>query len=234
MGCPIGVYYRTYPGRASQDLSATCCSRWHRRFSFPSMSIFTSVGKQFVWTDENIITQERSLVPSIWLELSKERRFSFLSRSIFTSVEKHFVWTDENIRTHEGRLVPLNWHQYDWNFHEKIGYMLNLPVDCSVKDDKETWKIGFLLWTWVVMWVIYLNPVGLWIYCKIAGSILKERAGLLSVKFHSMANDVFFHLQFAKLKEMETTGSVILIIRFSVILWFPGKWLEMEEYVGTS
>ena len=70
-----GLPNRTYPGRSSQDLSATCCSRWHRRFSFPFMSIFTNVGKHFVWTvrtDENIRTQERSLVPSIWLELSTE------------------------------------------------------------------------------------------------------------------------------------------------------------------
>ena len=126
------------------------------------------------------------------------------------------------------------YHQYDWNFQQKIGYMLVLPVDCRVKDDKETRKIGCLLWTWVVMLVIYLNPVWLLICCKIAGSILKARAGLLSVKFLSMANDVFFRLPFAKVEEMETTGPVILIIEFSVILWSPGKWLEMEEYVWTT
>ena len=28
----FGLPNRTYPGRARQGLSATCCSRWHRRF----------------------------------------------------------------------------------------------------------------------------------------------------------------------------------------------------------
>ena len=39
--------------------------------SFPFMSIFTSVGNDFVRTQENVHTQEGSSVPSIWLELSQ-------------------------------------------------------------------------------------------------------------------------------------------------------------------
>ena len=155
------------------------------------MSIFTSVGKQFVWTDENIITQERSLVPSIWLELSKERRFSFLSRSIFTSVEKHFVWTDENIRSQEGRFVPLNsWENW-------------LNAGSASGRQRQGWqRVGCLLWTWVVLWVIHLNPVGLSVVKLQNWQVQSQRrelaAGLLSVKFLSMANDVFFRRPFAK------------------------------------
>ena len=168
MGCPIGVYYRTYPGRASQDLSATCCSRWHRRFSFPSMSIFHKCWEPFCvnrWNNQNPRRELGTIkVASIWLELSRE----------------------------------------NWLY---AGFASGLQ--------RQGWqRVGCLLWTWVVLWVIHLNPVGLRICCKIAklaGSISKERAGLLSVKFLSMANDVFFRLPFAKVEEMETTGSVMLI-----------------------
>ena len=163
-----GLPNRTYPGRASQDLSATCCSRWHRRFSFPSMSIFHKCWEPFCvnrWNNQNPRRELGTIkVASIWLELSRE----------------------------------------NWLY---AGFASGLQ--------RQGWqRVGCLLWTWVVLWVIHLNPVGLRICCKIAklaGSISKERAGLLSVKFLSMANDVFFRLPFAKVEEMETTGSVILI-----------------------
>ena len=165
-----GLPNRTYAGRARQDrdFSATCCSRWHRRFSFPSMSIFHKCWEPFCvnrWNNQNPRRELGTIkVASIWLELSRE----------------------------------------NWLY---AGFASGLQ--------RQGWqRVGCLLWTWVVLWVIHLNPVGLRICCKIAklaGSISKERAGLLSVKFLSMANDVFFRLPFAKVEEMETTGSVMLI-----------------------
>ena len=153
-----GLPNRTYAGRARQDrdFSATCCSRWHRRFSFTSMSIFHKCWEPFCvnrWNNQNPRRELGTIkVASIWLELSRE----------------------------------------NWLY---AGFASGLQ--------RQGWqRVGCLLWTCVVLCVIHLNPVGLSVVKLQNWQVQSQRrelaAGLLSVKFLSMANDVFFRRPFAK------------------------------------
>ena len=70
-GLPGPVPKRTYPGLARQAwlVRVTIWQKhWHGSF-IPFHEHFTSVGSHFVRTQENARTQERSSVPSMWLEL---------------------------------------------------------------------------------------------------------------------------------------------------------------------
>ena len=69
--------------------------------------------------------------------------------------------------------------------------MLVLPVDGSVKRMTKSWMLALNM-RCPVRHTLKPSRIVCCKIAKLAGSISKERAGLLSVKFLSMANDVFF------------------------------------------
>ena len=74
-------------------------------------------------------TSRSSRLVSYLLFKVTQKVLSLQPISIFANVK---TILSEQINRSEHKKGAL-YHQYDWNFHKMIGYML----DCSVKDDKE-------------------------------------------------------------------------------------------------
>ena len=108
------------------------------------------------------------------------------------------------------------------------------PRICGYMQPQGLHRIGCLLQTWVVMWVLHFNPGELLICCKIeklAGSISEERArqsgvGLAGCCLSSFSDWPVMSSSVCPLpksrkwrKHSESTGSVMLIFCHFVIAW---------------
>ena len=150
-----------------------------------------------------------------------QKVLSFPSISISTSVGDHF---SEQIRISKHKKGAL-YHQYDWNFHKMIVYMLN----CSVNSPSRTTKNWMLAWNTSCHVTFTLQPVELQICCKIdklAGSFSKARAGQSAC---CLSNFFLWPIMSSSVcplpksrkwrKHSETTGSVMLIFCHFMIAW---------------
>ena len=102
-----------------------------------------------IWAAQEDLSRTRSprLVSYLLFKVTQKVP-PFPSTSIFTNVGNHFVWTDENILTIEGSSVTSRWlelSQDDWLYA------------ASGRQRQGRQRIGCLLGTRGVMWVLHLN-----------------------------------------------------------------------------
>ena len=131
-------------------------------FSFPSMSIFTSVGNDFVQIQENVQTEEGSSVPSIWLDLLQHDWLYAASGQRRTAASRMTMANQQwLLPSNEGRwwVLPSRVCLELYSMCERMGCLARNTI----------WHVRFTLWPHRIANLLQ--------NCELAGLISKARAG---------------------------------------------------------